>query len=476
MTPEPSAPPTPRLLPIERTALTAAVLGGGALLLAIVLALSASGSPLLIPLAVAVAGGIAVVLAKPSPFARLIGVLLLQVTQIGGEAGLSALEVIAGLALVGYLGHWYLDAIVSGRPIVRTLFDAAAVAWGTVGFAAACVLGQLFGPDAYDFRADVLATLPFLFYLPVKEMCAKHERAAFAVGGVLCVFGIVATFQNAILFRSAITGADALYEIADARFNVGEISITAGLLVALASAAMAQRRVIALGSIAIAGLLLVGLLITKSRGFWVSAAFGIAAMAVVAPAQGRRRIVGYGTLGIVAVVGLAFLLFRDQLVLVALGALDRLVSIGGAGQDISIINRIAESAAIWERIRVNPILGYGWGVQVTHYSIIGEGTRHWAFFHNGYLALWFKTGLWGLGLVLTVWFGAMARTAKAVRQQGVPTRLRASALGAGAAIAAFTPVAASSNPFSVLDQMLVVTLVLALAHGTADRAAAYASR
>ncbi len=468
--------PTPTTGSADHLLLTAAVLLSGAALLGIILGLTAAGSSAVWAIGLVAGGVVALGLAAPSPLVRLVGVLLLQVTQLGGEAGLSALEVVAGLALVGYLAHWYTMALASGRPVVRTLFDVAAVTWGTVGFAAAAALGLLFGPDPYDFRADVLVTIPFLFYLPVKELCAEDDRAGLAIGAVLCVFGLVATVQNALLFRGAVVGADALYEIADARFNVGETSITAGLLIALAHAALAPRRLRALGWIAVAGVLLVGLLVTKSRGFWIAATFGILAMAVVAPGRGRRRIVGYGTLGVLAVGAVAFLLFRDQLSLVALGVLDRFISIGSASTDISLVNRFAESAGVWKMIRINPILGYGWGVQATHYSIIAQGTTHWAFFHNGYLALWFKTGLWGLGLMMTVWVGAAVRAAWATRRRGLPIGLRASALGAGATLAAFTPVAASSNPFSVLDQMLVVTLAMALAHGTADRAKALLGR
>lgn len=469
----PASTPAPAGWAAVRWLLVAGAVAAGGLLLAATVYLAAEAEPeLLAALALALGLGLAVVLWRPAPLQRLVGVLLLQITQIGGEAGLSPVEVVAGLALVGYLGAWYVEAVVGGRRVVQTVFDAAAVAWGTVGFAVAVGLGLAFGPDAYDFRADLLATLPFLFYLPVKDVCARDGRAPVAIGLVLCAFGLAATAQNAVLFRSAISGADALYEIADARFNVSEISIMTGMLVALASAAVARRRALALASVAMAGVLLVGLLITKSRGYWVSGAFGIVAMAVVAPGGDRRRIGLVIGAGSVAVVALAFLLFRDQLTLVALGALDRLVSIGSATQDISIVNRLAESAAVWDEIRANPILGYGWGNQVTHYSVIGEGTRHWAFFHNGYLALWHKTGLWGLGLMAVVWVGAMARTAWASRRRALPWRVRAAALGAGATVAAMTPVAASSNPFSVLDQMLIVALVLALAHGTADRARA----
>ncbi|MGB3541598.1 O-antigen ligase family protein [Rubrivirga sp.] len=455
----------------ERFLLTAAAAIAGVLAIGIVLLMAAGGSPAVWAIAVLVGGGLGLALWQPSPLARLTGVLLLQLVQLGGEEGTSALEAVAGLALVAYIGHWYVVAVLSGRPLVRNLFDAAAVTYGTVGFVVAIGLGLFFGPNPYDFRADIIATIPFLLYLPVKELCAKDDRAGTAIGVVLCTFGLFAALQNAVLFRSAVSSAEALYKVADARFNIGETSITAGLMIALASAALSRRRWFALGSIAVAGILIAGLVITKSRGFWISALFGIVAMAVVAPGRGRRRIIGYGTLGAVAVVGLAIAVLGDQLTVVALGALDRLVSIGTATQDISLINRFAESDAVWDKIKANPILGYGWGVQFSYYSVVADGTRDWAFLHNGYLSLWYKTGLWGLILVMTVWIGAMARAAKAARLLTLRLRDRALALAAGATMAAFTPVAISSNPFLILDQVMIVTVVMALAHGMADRAA-----
>ena len=457
--------------------LASSLVAGGAVAVAAVVWLVAQGSTSVWVVAAVVGAGLALALARPSPVVRLAGVLALQGAQIGGGAGLTAGEVVAGLALVGYIGHWYVSAWLSGRPVVTSLFDAAALTWGTVGFAAAAVLGVLFGPDAYDFRADVLATIPFLLYLPVKDVCLRHERGAVAVAAVLCAFGLLATVQNAVQFRTVIADAARAYEIADARFITGETSITAGLLLALAGVATVRGRALRLVLIGLAGVLLGGLLLTKSRGFWVSNLLGLAAMVVVARPAARRRLVVYGALGVAALGAVAVALYGDQLVLIAAGTISRFATLSTAGSsDISLLNRFAESRGAWEMIRVNPVLGYGWGVQVTHYSLIAQGTSHWAFIHNGYLALWLKTGLWGLALMMSVWVGAMIRSARSVRSARAGRTARAVALGAGATMTAFTPVAFSSNPFSILDQMLVVTLVLALAHGVADRVAMGAGR
>ena len=169
--------------------------------------------------------------------------------------------------------------------------------------------------------------------------------------------------------------------------------------------------------------------------------------------------------GVVALLG-------DRVGLVLDGSLNRLMSLTTAGRDISLVARFAETRAAWDMIKVNPVLGYGWGVQVTHYSVVSEGTTRWAFLHNGYVALWLKTGLWGLGLMLWVWAGALVRGALAGREHRLGDTARACGLGATATVAALSLVAITSNPLSALDLTLVVTLNLALAHGLADRAGA----
>ena len=446
--------------------LAGAALAGLAAALAVALP-----SPLMwaVPAVALVGLGLAIV--RPSPVGWLGIVLALQVFQLGGERGTAALEVIAGLALVGYIGAWYALAILARRRVVTSLFDVAAVTWGTVGLAAAAVLGQLFGADAYDFRADVLATLPFLLYLPVKDTCARNPRGVWVVLGVIVLFGLVATVQSVRDFRRVISGATALWEIADARFTASESAITAALLLSTAALTIVRGRARHLLILVGIGFLLGGLILTKSRGYWVAALLGLLAMGVFSRGEGRRRMATALVLGSGLLLAAAFVFFTDQIVLVATGSANRLLSLASAGQDISLLNRFAETRAAWEMILHNPVLGYGWGVQVSYYGLISQGTVTWAFLHNGYVALWLKTGLWGLLLMLTVWGGAITRGAATARDRALAPALRIGGLGAAATLSALTLSAITSNPFSILDQMFIFTLMVALAHGAADHAA-----
>ncbi len=421
-------------------------------------------------LAGAVVIGVALALVRPSPLVLLTGVLALQILQFGGGRGLQVGEVLGGLALVGYLGWWYLTTWGSGRRVVTSLFDAAALAWGTLGLAAAAVLGQIYGADPYDFRADLLATLPFLLYLPVKDVVAQHPRGALAIGGALVALGLAATVESALLFRQTIQDATMAWEIADARPVVNEASMVSGVLMAFAGVLTVRDRRVRWLLLAVAGALLGGLILSKSRGFWVATVLGVIALGAASSPVQRRRLLGGLVTGSVVLAVAGVVLLADQISLVLDGSLNRLASIATAGQGVSLVNRFAETRAAWDMIKVNPVLGYGWGVQVTYYSLISEGTARWAFLHNGYVALWLKTGLWGLGLMLWVWLGAVVRGALAGHESRLEGAARAGGLGAMATVVALSLVAITSNPFSSLDLMLVVVLNLALAHGVADRA------
>lgn len=451
---------------------SAAVLLGGAAALALAVWLTAQGSLAVWAVPAVALVGIGVTLVRPGPFGRLAVLLGLLVFQFRGEPGTTPLELLSGLALVAYLAHWFADTWLRERRVTTSLFDAAALTWGVVGLVGGMVLGQLFGANGYDFRADVIATVPFLLYLPAKDLCARHRYGPVLLAGALVVYGVVASVQTAFFFRQVVTGATEVWEIADARFASSETSVTAGLLLCFAAFATARGRGVQAVALVIAGGLFGGLILSKSRGFWVAAVLGLLALGVVGRRADRRRLVVAAVLGTTALVALSFLLFADQVTLLLGGSLNRLASLATAGQDISLLNRFVETEAAWARIQANPVLGYGWGVQFSYYGLISQGTVNWSFLHNGYVALWYKTGLWGLLLMAAVWVGGVVRGGAAGRSPVLGPAERACALGAMATLTAFSLAAITSNPFSILDQMLVVTLLLALAHGVADRAAA----
>ncbi|MEM1056571.1 MAG: O-antigen ligase family protein [Bacteroidota bacterium] len=413
---------------------------------------------------------------RPGPVIQLGFVLLFSAFQIFGGDGTQIGELVSGLVLVGYLAYWYTTAVLSPRPIVTSFFDLAAVAWGVVGIPAATLWGIWMGANSFLLRADILAAIPFLLYLPVKDICTRYERGALSVALALVVYGLAGTAFGFINLRGVIAGASEYWQIADARYNLSETGITSGLLLALASLPAAwnnQSRWRPLLLTALFGLALVlfgGLVLTKSRGFWAAGVIGI--ICVLTFTRGRNR--RHATIGLVAIVltmGVgALLVLGDAAVLLAIGTLNRLATLENAvTKDISLLNRFAESAAAFDLIREQPLLGWGFGRDIPFFNIILRKTTFTGFVHNGFVALWLKTGTVGLFLMGVVWGGAILRSLSALLRKTLSASLTAITIGLVSALIAFTPVVSTSNPFSILDQMLVVTLLMGALHGLADR-------
>ena len=466
MEPPPLA-PTART-PALRLAEAAVVAAAGLVIVLIFLALDSAVPWIVAALAL---GGLALALVRGHPLLQLGVCLAASVLIMGGEEGVSVGEALYfGLTALFFAG-WYTRELAAGVPSLRSTDDIVAWLWLLVGLGVAILVSRVFGANPADHRAEMISLYPFLFFFPVKEAVVRHRNGAALIAGALVGFALYTSVRNGFALRSVFAGADQWWQIADARFSTGETAMAAALMVTLSLFAALRSPRVRLALLAAFGVVLGGLLLTKSRGYWLSVLFGIGVLLAISPARSRARIATYLGLGTVALGMLAVVLFSDQLLLLVVGVVKRFSSLATAATtDISLLNRYAENAATWEEIRRNPILGHGWGNRITHYSVIGRGTRHWSFTHNMYLFVWHKVGLWGLALLLLLWGRAIVRGALAARSAALTPAQQAMATGAAASVAAIALVANTSNPLGVIDASLISTLALALAHGLAQRA------
>jgi len=437
---------------------------------AVGLTLFALDSPVSWGLSVLLIGTLALVLVRDSDLIQLGGLLAASVVVMGGEAGVSPGEAAYFALTLLFFMVWYGREVLAGLPSLRRADDVVAALWLVFGLGVAFVLSWFFGAHPADLRAEAISLFPFLFFFPVKEIVARHRWGVVLVVGVLVWYGLYTSLLNGLALRSVFTGATEWWQIADARFSTGETAMAASLLILMALTPALRSTRARLTLLAAFGIILGGLLLTKSRGYWLSTLFGVIVLLVVSPPDARRRIAIYLTVGIVVFGTIATVLFSDQLTLLVVGLVKRFSSLSTAATtDISLLNRYAENAEAWADIQRNPILGYGWGHQVVHYSVISQGTRHWSFLHNMYLFVWHKVGLWGLFLMLWMWGRGAILSALAARSHTLSSSSRAISAGAAAAIATLGLVANTSNPLGVIDATLISTVVLALAHGLAQR-------
>lgn len=412
----------------------------------------------------------AVVLARSSEALRLFVVLALGAATFSYEEGLQPLELVYAVLLYGYLAHWYATNLLGGRRMFRRGADVAAALWAAGALVGGALLAQLHGPNTYDFRGDLLSASVFLLYFPVKETVVRARWGPEVVVALLVWLGLFSAVRNAILLHEVLTNATVWWRVFDARISAGEVHLIGALLLSVAALGAVTSRRLRLALIVVVGVLIGGLVITKSRGAWLAAALGLLVAGAMAPGPIRRRGALYLVTGMAGMAAASTALLGNSFNLVVLGLVKRLSMIGsGTAQDLSFMNRLAETRGVWEQIVLNPVLGYGWGVRFSYFTLLERATRTWSFVHNGWLSMWYRLGLWGLGLFLYLWLSGIRGGWTAARAPGAPPLHRAWGAAAAGTLAAYMLMALPSNPFILMDQMTTVTLVLALAHGLRQR-------
>jgi hypothetical protein len=116
------------------------------------------------------------------------------------------------------------------------------------------------------------------------------------------------------------------------------------------------------------------------------------------------------------------------------------------------------------------VIGHGMGVEYGFFDIIFDFTRRKAFVHNGYMALWFKFGLWGLGLMVFVWVRSAWRGAQVFRLAHADRLYKMAGLGVSISLAAFMLSSITANPFFLNDTTYLFGLLMGLAGGLYQRA------
>ena len=213
------------------------------------------------------------------------------------------------------------------------------------------------------------------------------------------------------------------------------------------------------------------MILSRSRSFWVVTLIGFALLMVLSKGRDRKSIFLFVVCILAASATFLILKYRTETMLLASGTINRFSTLSTAStQDISLLNRFSEWRSLWAKIKLNPVLGYGWGVPFTHFSYISKSWFTWSYTHNGWLGLWYKNGLWGLGLMTWIWGAACINSLKlAWGPRGSNAVVGA---GLAAVLIPYTIAVNTANPFVLKDLALAVTILLAIAHGTYQQATA----
>jgi len=444
-------------------ALLAAALGFGLLLVALL----AWKAPTLAPFftgALIALPGVVYLFKRPTLnlYVALAGFVLIS----GYGEGVQIVEVLYGLYFLSVLGYWFASRLFFYRDgLVRDPEDAALLFFMLYAGASA-VWAVAFGAKVGTIVGEGLVLVMLTFYFPVKAACTRSPRATAIVLGIICWFALFVSIRNVIDYRTGLSSATKLYQIATGRVALNEVLLmmpALGLLTFLLYARRWRSRITLLGLFLF---VFIGLILTQSRGYWAAFLFGGLALFIFTDRRRKAHSLLLMTGGLAVVFLIGLVLFEDFITVIGGGVIERFASLGTAiTADVSLINRFYESLAVWERIKVNPILGYGMGTPYHYFNLTVDATRDWAFVHNGFVGLWYKFGLVGLGLMLYVWGRSIWNGVRLFRCREAPRVLRLAGLTAAVCLIAEVLVANTSNPFLIADATLMIALWASLASG-----------
>ena len=406
------------------------------------------------------------------PRVNLICVLVGFLSLTNYSEGFQIIEVLYGLYLITYLGYWFITQLfVYHEGFIKTNTDRAVILM-LVLVTLYVPLAVVFGSNPANIFREWIAFVLLGLYFPVKEEIRKHPEGAFTV---LCIIGIIGCFvaiRNFIFFRELISSATQLWEVAKGRIVMNDDLLMIASLYGLTLLLFSKRwhhQLLMLGAFL---LFFGGLLLTQSRGYWLAFLVGAGALFLLIDGYHRKRLLAIAFGGSVILTAVAFIFLQDIFILVIGGLIDRFSSLQTAATtDLSLLNRFRETAAVWELIEKNPILGYGQAYTYNFFDITRGTTDTDAFVHNGYISLWFKYGIVGLGLVMFFWLNAIRSGVKAFKTRGAPASVRLTGLIGVICLSAFLLSALTSNPFFLNDTLFVIGILLSLAEGTYQRIA-----
>lgn len=396
---------------------------------------------------------------------------------VGYEEGFQPEEIVYGLLYMGYLTYWFVSRLFFYRDdILRTKVDWALFLF-LIYATLSLVLTPILGGELPTAISQWLSLTMLAFYFPIKEICIRRqsqrpEKALLLSLGVVALFVVV---RNFLMYRTGLTQAEYLWQIATGRVVMNEHVLMMAGLVSLLFLLYARRWVerSTLGILFI--LFSAGVIIGQSRALWVSFLLGIAVIFFFVDKRKRLAIVGLGVAGVAAVLIVGAVVFENFFSLILAGLLDRFFSLQGAAtKDVSLINRFIEMDAAWQHIKVNPIVGHGLGVDFKYYSLVYEVTYVQSYIHNSPIATWYRHGLIGLILVAVFYFGTIWTAFRTARMPRVDRMSRLVAIAAAACLVAESLVGNMFNPLANSDTTLMIAVAMGLTasarHNTEQRA------
>lgn len=369
--------------------------------LVLYLAISVSGRNVL-PILMFLSAGVLVtafVIKKPVYF--LLGYFILLPLALENPEGVSPGEIVfLSYTIIIAIFFLFLPLLTGHLKLERSLDKMFLLL--TLMLPYASVLGLLNGAGVYPaigeltYFAGVFIYFALRYYFDDKTF----QKGLLYIIPLLLLFVVA---RNAYNYQEIILQAYVPWQVEKARVASNEVLIL--FFTTLCTAAFVYSRNLKqnIASILFLGIGFLSLILTQSRGYWLAFILSFAIIFIFVPRSKKSKILLYFSVILALIISFAKIYFPGYFDLVFNALIIRFESIATSARvDISLLERFEESAAVFSKIAVNPIIGYGFGTEYIKFIFFERFHLSTSYVHNGYLAAWYKFGLPGLLLLLSI--------------------------------------------------------------------------
>jgi len=407
-----------------------------------------------------------------TPTLGIASVILGFTLMASNESGFQAIEIIYAACLFLTLIAWFIHykSTDINKVIAQPSDWCLAIFLGVLPLS--LILTYLFQGDFRVAASEIISLLMLLVYFPVKHIVALKKHGPKIILTSFIIMCTVVAILNSFEYASGLSNAIALSQIAGSRVTVNDTLLLFGALMSLSMLIKARGSLsFTLSTIALS-FTFAALIMTQTRGSWIALLLGVIALIIFVQTSDKIKIFTIGAVLSVVIIGLGYILIGPYLNVILTGMFERFGSIGTAiTQDLSLVNRFRETSVVFEKVIVNPLIGYGPGVSYLFFDIVHQSTDTDSFVHNGYLGLWYKFGLWGLGLLMVFWYSSVKLGLRAYRSKTPDYWARLAGMAGAIPLIALTFTTLVGNPFFLKNHLFVIAIAAALASGAGQRIA-----
>lgn len=392
------------------------------------------------------------------------GFTLLSILAVDNDPGINLREAIFYLYMIGCAGILTPYILVSGQWKINQNTDKVLIV-----FLIFILYGFGFsfftGASMMERIKDMVYFTPFFVY-PVLRHHMHNDKVIRNIAIILILIITAIAIRNFMNYQQLLLNAVMEWQVQKARVAKNEVYLLFGSVAFFVLQAYQTKWVPRLITLGFFGLFLGALVLTQSRGYWLAFFFAAGIFFLLSKGDVRiRALLTSSVLGSFAVL-LAFLFYYDAMVLFIENMAHR-ISLTSKGIDVSLQERVHETAVALQMIAQNPIAGYGIGYEYSRYGVITGFHTHTTYFHNGYLAMWIKFGLLGL-VVSTVFWGSIIRTGFQMYQKSEHSYAQIWGLIITCQICGMMLVNLTSPQFLGLDSTILLSILAAITSSMAD--------